>query len=136
MCLFRIAELHKGQVLIDGVDISSLSLHCLRSRVAIIPQAPVLFKGSLRGYLDPFDEYTDADIWSVLEKGNIADTFRRMSTDGGLNAELAENGDNLSVGQRQILVLCRALLCNAKVLLMDEATASMDYATDKELQVL
>ena len=71
MCLFRIAELSAGSILIDGVDVSTLTLSCLRSAIEIVPQNPVLFKGSIRAYIDPFDEYSDHQIWSALEKGEV-----------------------------------------------------------------
>jgi ATP-binding cassette subfamily C (CFTR/MRP) protein 1 len=144
MALFRIAELRCGRIVIDGVDVSSVDLYCLRSRIAIVPQSPTLFKGSIRDYLDPFSEFTDTEIWGALEKCNLADVVRGMRssktietelTNSGLQVELAENGDNLSVGQRQVLVLARSLLKKCKVLLLDEATASMDPDTDEFIQV-
>ncbi|CAE7665540.1 ABCC5, partial [Symbiodinium microadriaticum] len=147
-------------IFIDGVDISLLSLPCLRSAIEIVPQAPVLFKGTIRNYLDPFEEYSDTQVWAALQKAHVADmvmqiakiqrlggmdSLARSSGRGdrdsqlipiseALEVELAENGENLSVGQRQMLVLSRALLRESKVLVMDEATAAMDYNTDRQLQ--
>eukprot|EP00644_Phytophthora_capsici_P009579 jgi/Phyca11/6695/fgenesh1_pm.PHYCAscaffold_13_\ len=122
MALFRINELVSGRILIDGTDIATMPLRTLRSNLSIIPQSPVLFKGSLRGYMDPFDEFSDAEIWSALEK---VDMKTQVS---------AENGENFSVGERQMLCMGRALLTRSRIVVMDEATASIDHATEKKLQ--
>jgi ABC-type multidrug transport system fused ATPase/permease subunit len=132
MALFRINELASGRILIDGTDIATMPLRTLRSKLSIIPQSPVLFKGSLRGYMDPFDEFTDADIWSALEKVDMK--AQVASLEGQLAYELSENGDNFSVGERQMLCMARALLTRSRIVVMDEATASIDHATEKKLQ--
>ncbi|XP_029363822.1 multidrug resistance-associated protein 1 isoform X3 [Echeneis naucrates] len=130
--LFRIIEGAEGHIFIDGVDIAQLGLHDLRSRITIIPQDPVLFSGSLRMNLDPFDNYDDDDVWRALELSHLK-TFVSGLPDG-LSHECSEGGENLSVGQRQLLCLARALLRKTKILVLDEATAAVDPETDKLIQ--
>jgi ATP-binding cassette subfamily C (CFTR/MRP) protein 1 len=132
MALFRTNELVSGRIVIDGVDIATVPLRTLRSRLSIIPQSPVLFKGSLRGFMDPFDEFTDAELWSALDKVDMKPRIARLNRQ--LTHELTENGDNFSVGERQLLCMARALLTQARIVVMDEATASIDHATEKKLQ--
>ncbi|KAL4094993.1 hypothetical protein PRIC1_010643 [Phytophthora ramorum] len=132
MALFRINELVSGRILIDGVDIATMPLRTLRSSLSIIPQSPVLFKGMLRAYMDPFDEFTDAEIWSALEKVDMKAQVSAL--EGQLTYELSENGENFSVGERQMLCMARALLTRSRIVVMDEATASIDHATEKKLQ--
>ncbi|KAE8988264.1 Multidrug resistance-associated protein 1 [Phytophthora rubi] len=132
MALFRINELVSGRILIDGVDIATMPLRTLRSSLSIIPQSPVLFKGSLRAYMDPFDDFTDADIWSALEKVDMKSQVSAL--EGQLAYELSENGENFSVGERQMLCMTRALLNRSRIVVMDEATASIDHTTEKKLQ--
>ncbi|KAG1695193.1 hypothetical protein DVH05_020834 [Phytophthora capsici] len=132
MALFRINELVSGRILIDGTDIATMPLRTLRSNLSIIPQSPVLFKGSLRGYMDPFDEFSDAEIWSALEKVDMKTQVSAL--EGQLTYELSENGENFSVGERQMLCMGRALLTRSRIVVMDEATASIDHATEKKLQ--
>lgn len=132
MALFRINEICGGRILIDGIDTSKLGLQTLRSRLSIITQAPVLFKGTIRTYLDPFDEFQDAMLWDSLRKVQMADAIASM--DGKLQAVMEENGDNFSVGERQMLCMARALLSESRVVIMDEATAAIDQKTDAILQ--
>jgi ABC-type multidrug transport system fused ATPase/permease subunit len=134
MALFRINELDTGRILIDGEDISTMPLRSLRSKLSIIPQAPVLFKGTLRAYMDPFDEFTDADIWSAFEKVEMKEQIGALENQ--LSYELSENGENFSVGERQMLCMARALLTQTRIVVMDEATASIDHATEKKLQTM
>lgn len=123
LALFRIIEASGGQIIIDGQDISKLGLHTLRSRLTIIPQDPVLFSGSLRLNLDPFGHKSDEEVWRALELAHLKSYVKGLTA--GLNHKVEEGGENLSVGQRQLVCLARALLRKTKVLILDEATASV-----------
>ncbi|KFU91467.1 Canalicular multispecific organic anion transporter 1, partial [Chaetura pelagica] len=131
-CLFRVLEAAGGKILIDEVDIATIGLHDLRKSLTIIPQDPVLFTGTLRMNLDPFDHYTDEEIWKALELAHLK-TYVQALPEGLLHL-VSEGGENLSVGQRQLVCLARALLRKAKILILDEATAAVDLETDHLIQ--
>ncbi|XP_068002963.1 multidrug resistance-associated protein 1 isoform X2 [Melanerpes formicivorus] len=130
--LFRINEAAEGEIIIDGVNIANIGLHDLRFKITIIPQDPILFSGSLRMNLDPFDQHSDEDIWRSLELAHLQNFV--SSLPDKLNHECAEGGENLSVGQRQLVCLARALLRKSKILVLDEATAAVDLETDQLIQ--
>ncbi|CAL5342457.1 unnamed protein product [Camellia sinensis] len=130
--LFPIIDPTAGQILIDGINISSIGLHDLQSRLSIIPQDPTMLEGTVRSNLDPFEEYTDEQIWEALDKCQLGEEVRKK--EGNLDSTVTENGENWSMGQRQLVCLGRVLLKRSKVLVLDEATASVDTATDNVIQ--
>jgi len=163
VALLRLVELDEGTIEIDGVNISQIGLKTLRSQIAIIPQDPVLFSGTVRSNLDPFGEHEDERLWEVVERVGLIRPMSRTSSTASfsaispsstnsidatttttttalssgirsLNSPVAEGGCNLSVGQRQLLVIARALLSCCKIVVMDEATASIDAETDHRIQ--
>lgn len=130
--LFRLVEPSGGKIIIDGLNIATIGLHDLRARFGIIPQDPTLFHGSVRYNLDPLGQHSDLEIWEVLVKCQLREVVQEKEQ--GLDSLVVEDGSNWSMGQRQLFCLGRALLRKNRILVLDEATASIDNATDAILQ--
>ncbi|XP_021727236.1 ABC transporter C family member 10-like [Chenopodium quinoa] len=130
--LFRLVEPAAGKIIVDGINICSIGLHDLRSRFGIIPQDPTLFNGTVRFNLDPLCQHNDVKLWEVLGKCQLKEVVQ--DKEQGLDSAVMEDGSNWSMGQRQLFCLGRALLRRSRVLVLDEATASIDNATDMVLQ--
>jgi len=135
--LFRLQELSGGSIVIDGVDIGKIGLHDLRSKLAIIPQDPTLFKGTIRSNLDPFHEHSDLELWSALRQADLVTNDQTMEDHSArihLDSVVEEEGLNFSLGQRQLMALARALVRGSQIIVCDEATSSVDFETDAKIQ--
>ena len=132
LCLFRILEAYSGKIYIDGVDISRVGLKKLRESITIIPQDSTLMNGTLRYNIDPVNAYTDKEIIHVMKKIGF-DYIINLNKDG-LDQNISENGSNLSIGEKQLICITRAILRKSKIIVLDEATASIDYKTEEIIQ--
>uniref|UniRef100_A0AAA9S279 ATP binding cassette subfamily C member 8 n=1 Tax=Bos taurus TaxID=9913 RepID=A0AAA9S279_BOVIN len=132
LAFFRMVDMFEGRIIIDGIDIAKLPLHTLRSRLSIILQDPVLFSGTIRFNLDPERKCSDSTLWEALEIAQLKLVVKALP--GGLDAIITEGGENFSQGQRQLFCLARAFVRKTSIFIMDEATASIDMATENILQ--
>ncbi|KAG1046896.1 hypothetical protein G6F43_010636 [Rhizopus delemar] len=135
LSLFRFMEPTSGAIYIDGVDIHKIGLNVLRSRLTIIPQDPVLFSGTLRSNLDPFGQHDDVELWASLKRAHLIDDENQQGENQiSLDSPVTENGSNWSQGQRQLIALARALVKKSSLIILDEATSSVDFDTDHKIQ--
>jgi ABC-type multidrug transport system fused ATPase/permease subunit len=132
IALLRLVELCGGKILVDDIDISTIGLDNLRRAVTIIPQAPIMFSGTIRSNIDPFQQYDDYQLWQILERVHMKDKVDNMPFK--LDEPVTENGSNLSIGEKQLLCLARSIIRKSKIVLLDEATANIDNTSDQIIQ--
>ena len=136
----RIMELESGSICVDGQDISKIDIQELRKAVTVIPQDPALYKGTLRFNLDPFNVVPDREILDLLQRAGLNDLLERSEkapeTEQGINMKISEGGENLSIGEKQLICICRAILRKNKIVILDEATANIDVVTEQKIQAL
>ncbi|PXF49940.1 Multidrug resistance-associated protein 1 [Gracilariopsis chorda] len=132
IAILRMVEIAGGRISVDGVNLHDLGLDDVRNNITIIPQDPVVFSGTIRFNLDPFSKHSEAELWDALEKSHLKQFVQEF--EGGLDAQVSEYGENMSAGQRQVICLTRALLRNSKILILDEASSSLDMETDRLIQ--
>jgi ABC-type multidrug transport system fused ATPase/permease subunit len=132
LCLFRILEPLQGKIIIDGIDIGIIGLKKLRRNLTIIPQDSTVMNGTLRYNIDPIKIFSDDEIKNVLNK--IGFNYIIDNNPNGLDQIISENGNNLSIGEKQLICITRAILRKSKIIIMDEATASIDYKTEEIIQ--
>ncbi|RLV91494.1 Oligomycin resistance ATP-dependent permease YOR1 [Spathaspora sp. JA1] len=134
--IYRLVELEQGSIEIDGIDISKLGLYDLRSSLSIIPQDPMLFQGTIRSNLDPFSEYEDSVLWSALIRAELVDEQTKYDTNHKfhLSQKVEDDGFNFSLGEKQLIALSRSLVKQSRILILDEATSSVDFETDYKIQ--
>ena len=136
LALFRLVEIERGKIIIDDVETNRIGLKCLRSSLTIVPQDPTMFEGNLRFNLDPMNQYKDSEIINAINQVGL---FTIMEENGrdiskGIDMSIRENGKNLSLGEKQLICFARAILRNSKIVLLDEATASVDQKTERAIQ--
>ena len=132
MTLLRMVPLSGGRIVLDGEDTSTIGLNLLRSRLGIVPQDPALFRGTVRENLDPWNKFSDAELWEALRDTGLQERINVLTD--SLYTTISDGGQSLSAGERQLLCLTRAALHNARVIVLDEASSYVDTKHDNAVQ--